>query len=555
MKKPSIEITQITFSGGQVIDLKPAEKIVIVGPNNSGKSQTIKEISQYLAKPDDPRTVVVKEVILNKVGQAGDLKQFLEDFGEIFNTTYLYESAKIHTGHVAYLDSVGLHSGVAPLFLKTINANDRLSICDLQKSVASNQQKSKPQHVLYDRSKLMDEISALFKQAFGKHLMFDFRGGSELPIHVGEKPPSELVDRVSDEYVAAVRKNPLLHEQGDGMKSYAGILFEAIVSKYDVTLLDEPEAFLHPPQMRRLGHTLAAEVKGQLFVATHSSDVLRGFLEGTKGNVRILRIQRDGDINIVTEAAPEVIKELWERPSLKYSNALEGIFHEQTILCEDDSDCRLFNAMADHLSEGNEGAWKDTAFVPTGGKHGIPKIAKVLRQIGVPVKAIFDIDVLADQTTLKDVVEAFGGSWDKVSTIWRRVDSAIRGGERPLTTVEIKTEIKRLIDRAAQDDLPKGDIQAVLKQDKPWARVKQMGTAAVPKGDAHKDFAKLTATLEEIGVFTIPVGEVENFFPQIGGHGPKFVTKLLSEVELSDPGLLNLREFVARVHHGAAGSI
>ena len=70
-----------------------------------------------------------------------------------------------------------------------------------------------------------------------------------------------VVDRVSDPYVQAVRMNPLLDKQGDGMKSYAGILFEAVVANLDITLIDEPEAFLHPPQMRRLGDDLLHEDK------------------------------------------------------------------------------------------------------------------------------------------------------------------------------------------------------------------------------------------------------------------------------------------------------
>lgn len=57
-------------------------------------------------------------------------------------------------------------------------------------------------------------------------------------------PPAEFVDRVSNAYVNAVREKPLLDKQGDGMKSYAGILFEAIVADLDITLIDEPEAFL-----------------------------------------------------------------------------------------------------------------------------------------------------------------------------------------------------------------------------------------------------------------------------------------------------------------------
>lgn len=244
----------------------------------------------------------------------------------------------------------------------------------------------------------MKRISSLFRQAFGHDLMINYRGGSVIPIHVGQVPSTDIGHPVSDPYVDAMKNNPLLHEQGDGVKSYAGILFEAVVSEIDITLIDEPEAFLHPPQMRRLGETLASEVKGQLFVATHSSDIMRGFLEGTKGRVRMLRIRREGNKNFVSEAAPDTVKELWNTPALRYSNALEGVFHEQAILCEDHSDCRLFNAVADHLAETQVGPWLDTAYIPTGGKHAIPTIASILRKVGVPVKAVFDIDFCATKT-------------------------------------------------------------------------------------------------------------------------------------------------------------
>ena len=177
--------------------------------------------------------------------------------------------------------------------------------------------------------------------------------------------------------------------------------------------------------MRRLGETLSSKVGGQLIVATHSSDIMRGFLEGTRGRVRILRIHREGDVNLVSEASADVIKELWEKPELRYSNALEGIFHEQTIICEDDSG-RLINSIADYMSTVSDQQWLDTAYVPTGGKHAIPKVAGVLRRIGVPVKAVFDIDFLAERALVESTVEAFGGKWVEVEPLWERVDAAVQ---------------------------------------------------------------------------------------------------------------------------------
>jgi hypothetical protein len=341
-----------------------------------------------------------------------DLKNFLEAEADYVGVYYRYKSWQLHEAHMPHWNQSYLKGQLLQGFIKNIAANDRLSISEQQSSISPGDQKSKPQDVLYDDESLMTKISGLFKRAFSKELMFDFRGGNKLPIHVGNLPNIEgSIDRVSDVYVKAVRENPLLNNQGDGMKSYAGILFETIVSDLAITLIDEPEAFLHPPQMRKLGETLASEVNGQLFVATHSSDILRGFLEGTQGDVRILRISRDHNSNLVMEASGETIKELWEKPELRYSNALEGIFHEQTIICEDDSDCRLINSIADHLDANSQDQWLDTAYIPTGGKHGVPKVADVLRKIGVPVKAVFDIDFLSEQLLVKNTVEAFGGNW------------------------------------------------------------------------------------------------------------------------------------------------
>lgn len=544
-------ISKIGFSGGDTFQLNPNEKIIIVGPNNSGKSQSLREIMSITQNGTNERTVVVTELEIEKNGSSNDLKQFLEDNAEFVNSQYRFNNWQVHEGHTQFWDQSYLIHGLAAGYIKNIAANDRLTICNQQNSISPGDQKSKPQHILYDDEALMNKISLLFKRAFGKDIMFDYRGGSRLPIHVGENPiVDSVVDRVGDIYVQSVRSNPLLDKQGDGMKSYAGILFEAIVTDLDITLIDEPEAFLHPPQMRRLGETLSSEVRGQLVVATHSSDILRGFLEGTRGNVRILRIQRENDKNVVSEASNETIKSLWDKPELRYSNALEGIFHEQTIICEDDSDCRLINSIGDHLELNSTEQWLDTAYIPTGGKHGVPKIAKILREVGVPVKAVFDIDFLSESSLVKTTVDAFGGCWADIEPLWKRVDAAVRGGNKPKSKSEMKKNIIEIINNSGDDELPKGDIIEAMKQGKPWSMVKKFGYRGIPHGDAQADYNLLKNALENIGVYLVPVGEIENFCPQIGSHGPKFITKLLSDIPLGDPQLTDLRDFVNIVHKG-----
>lgn len=554
--QPSVSITSVTFSGGATVAFGPKEKVILVGPNNSGKSQALRDILDICRNGLKGRTPVVTELGLSKEGTIADLKVFLEANAVLKESQYRYRNWTLPETHVQFWGNDFLIHGLADGFIRNISAEERLHICAQQSSIAPGDPKTRPQHVLYDNDALMSKISCLFRNAFGKELMFNFRGGSKLPIHVGQIPQVPgLVDRASDQYVALVTQNPLLDQQGDGIKGYAGILFEAIASEVSVTLIDEPEAFLHPPQMRRLGETLASEVTGQLLVATHSSDIMKGFLEGTKGSVRVLRITRNGDANTITETSTETIRELWERPELRYSNALDGIFHEQTIICEDDSDCRVFNSVGDYLGGLTETPWPDTAYVPTGGKHGVPKVASVLRKIGVPVKAVFDIDFLSERSLVQATVEAFGGDWDVIEPFWKRVDAAVREGIKPKTPEEIKKDIVNILNSSEQDKVPKSDVLEAMKQSASWNHVKRYGERGIPSGKVQTDYQTLRGHLEEIGIYLVPEGEIENFCREVGLHGPKFVAKLLREIPLGDARLRALREFVETVYLGSSAKL
>lgn len=549
-QKPTASVSTITSSGGQTLSFSSTDKIILVGPNNSGKSQALREIMGHVSTPKQSRPKTIAKLTLNKTGNAESLRTFLLERGTLARDHYQFMAWSIHTTQIVAFDTIGLQGQLINGFFKLIDANDRLKITAQQNSISPFDQRSKPQHVLYDDSALMDKVSFLFRQAFGRDLFFDYRGGSILPVHVGTKPNRKLIDRVGDAYVAEVRSNPLLHEQGDGVKSYAGILFEAVVGEFDVTLIDEPEAFLHPPQMRRLGATLASEVKGQLWIASHSSDILRGFLEGTRGKLRILRIRREGDFNFLSEASPEMVSELWSRPELRYSNALDGIFHEQTIICEDDSDCRLYNAVADSMEAESAKTWKDTAYVPTGGKQGAKKVAEVLRSIGVPIKAVFDIDFLSDRTLVSETISAFGGDWSNFSAMWHQLDAAVRSGVKPKTVSEIGHTIVELLDKYP-DRIPRGEIIDEMKQGSAWSVIKKYGVSAFPSGQAQVVLKDIIAALEQIGIYLVPVGELENFCREFGNkHGPRFVNRLLTEMTLDDERLAGLRAFVERVHLG-----
>lgn len=548
--KPKIHVSGIEFSDNQTISFNETDKIIIVGPNNSGKSQLLRDIIGLASEPK-LELQVVRKLDINKTGTIDDLKGLLRSEGNYHNNEYTYGHQKYYESWLNSWTQPNSLSNTAPIFMKNVTANDRLDICKQQKSISTTEPKTSPQHYMYQNSSLMSHISSLFRMAFNRDIMINYRGGSLIPIHVGHLPKDAPTDRVSDEYVSLLNELPLLDKQGDGVKSYAGILFECVVQKLDVIMIDEPEAFLHPPQMRMLGKTLSSEVEGQLFVATHSSDILKGFLEKTKGNIRILRIQREGNVNFVHEIAQKSVEQLWSKPILRYSNALDSLFHEQVIICEDGSDCRLFNFVADYLTENCDKRYPDTCYVPTGGKHAIPGIAEALRASGVPVKAIFDFDLISELNTLTKTLDAFGCEGEEKNnllSLWKQINAEVTQTIKPLANEDFKTNLLEFITKTEADKLSKGKIVEMFKQKKPWSAVKDNGISGLPKGNIRKVFKEFNDLLKNLGIFLIPVGEIENFSAETGLHGPAFVEKFLDERNVSDSELEALREFVDEVY-------
>lgn len=179
--KPTVSISELNFSGGDSFQLKENEKIILVGPNNSGKSQSLREIFSICQDGKTDRTLVVKGLKISKKGDQEDLQRFLDENAEYILTNYRYKNWNIPENHIRFWSQPYLMHGLINGFIKNIDANNRLNICNKQNSISPGEQKSVPQHILYDDEVLMAKISDLFRQAFGKDLMFDFRGGSNFP--------------------------------------------------------------------------------------------------------------------------------------------------------------------------------------------------------------------------------------------------------------------------------------------------------------------------------------------------------------------------------------
>jgi hypothetical protein len=272
-------------------------------------------------------------------------------------------------------------------------------------------------------------------------------------------------------------------------------------------------------------------------------------LDAESQDVKVIRIRRNGDTNSVRLLSNDRIKELWGDPLLRYSNILDGLFHESVVVCEADADCRFYAAVLDAAlaSKSYDVKRPDLMFTHCGGKARLSVVIRALREVDVPVRAIADFDVLSEEEPLKSIAESLGIAWAEIQTDWRTVKTAVDSKKPDLNTDDVKKEIIDLLNSISTPIFPpkaKTDIQTILKRSSPWAHAKDVGKAYVPSGDPTKACERLLGKLRAGGLFVVEVGELEGYARSEGGHGPKWVNSVLTRELATDPELETARKFV-----------
>jgi ABC-type uncharacterized transport system ATPase subunit len=174
------------------------------------------------------------------------------------------------------------------------------------------------------------------KRAFKREIILDFTLPQRLQLRVGDDFSTVPLDPRDARPILA--KHDKLDEQGDSLRSFVGILVALLAMKRSLLLIDEPEAFLHPPQAFKIGEFLAQQANNtrQIILATHSVDVLRGILS-EKQDIAILRIDRVGNTNYFRLLDPDRLKELVNDPLLSSARVLDGLFYSGAVVVEADS--------------------------------------------------------------------------------------------------------------------------------------------------------------------------------------------------------------------------
>lgn len=219
------------------------------------------------------------------------------------------------------------------LFMVFLDTSSRLHICNAPPLINRGQPQNHPiQYAAFNREK-RKWLTKNFYKAFGQKIIPNTNYGGSIPLSIGE--PVNIEGGYEDDqekfeiYGEILATYPQVQNQGDGMKSFTGILLYLMLDFYCTYLIDEPESFLHPPQAHIMGQIIGETLTDnqQAFISTHSEDIIKGLISVRPERIKIVRITREENVNYFSILDNEKFQEVWNDPLLKYSNIMSGIFH------------------------------------------------------------------------------------------------------------------------------------------------------------------------------------------------------------------------------------
>ena len=549
-------ISKIIFNNGTELELEEKDIVIFVGPNNAGKSQSLKDIYELCEAKKN--TVVVKDIEISK--QNGDVKELLESVSKVNDSgnykDYYGLGFHVNTYSIPNLSSEKYFGPVRNLFVTYLDTLQRLSISSPAPLINRRGTKTSPIHYAAFNPKYRRWLSDNFKQAFDRELIPYTLNGNDIPLCIGDAV--NLSQDFADEqerqeaYADVLDTYEQVQNQGDGIKSFTGILLYLMIDYYCTFLIDEPESFLHPPQAKIMGKIIGQTLQSnqQAFISTHSEEIIKGLLDVCPERVKIVRITRSGDSNYFSVLKNEIFSSVWNDPLLKYSNIMKSLFHKEVILCESDSDCKMYSIVDDYVKR-LEGHYSEAMFIHCGGKQRMAKIAKALRSLNISVKLVPDIDVLNDEKVFKGIIEAFNIEWDNIKPLYDVVVSNLRSPSGGVKLCDVESCIDKIRNESKGPYLSSDDIKKIresIRTISKWDGIKKGGVAALPAGDATANFNALNKMLKDKGIFIVPVGELECFVKEVGGHGPDWTNNVFEKYpDLENEVYDKIKEFVKEV--------
>ncbi len=532
-------------SGGEI----PLENTitVFVGPNNSGKSQTLKDIRFMMDrnKSGQSSTVILQED--NSVFEIPSYNEIMEDvIVRPNNDTIDFYTVEGIGSNLLEKESMNLHKsqenqigGKGPFFdwfskfyLALMNAETRLRLASQVSSF--NTEAEKPGNIIQAlllNKDAQNQLQSAFKVAFNQEIKLDYSLLQFLCLRVDEALPEIPPDPT--EAIKITKDIPRIDSQGDGFRSFAGIVLGLLLSTKRIILLDEPEAFLHPAQAYFLGKWIADNsgfFQSQVLICTHSASFLKGIIDGNSG-VGMFRLNRNKNVTDYIPISAESTKQLSTNPILSSQRVMEGFFHRGVVVCEADADRSVYQLVASVCHQSNG----DILFIHAHNKQTLAIVSDVLQQARIPCAVIADIDILNGKNDLAKVYKALTHTdiSENLESMRSTLDEIVEGRSENDILDELKTAVATLSNQLENGEHSlegaKSALKRIRKDAGRWSDVKQKGISWF--GAEHLPIAQqLLKELSDVGIFIVPVGELEGWM-NLGVKKSKWTISALTEIQ------------------------
>ena len=394
---------------------------VFVGPNNSGKSRALQEIENWIKSPNPSTGLVIKSIEFEAWTHAGIEKAVNElkiepALNEALNLDHVLIS-KLHPQNNSPV-RMQIHepsliqeaqdpnatrhryASFLSLFSLKLDGTNRLALANPQKS--GDLLNTAPNHLahLFVNNSVRSTLREIVHDAFGKYLVVDPTNIGELRFRLSSRAPvDEREEKGWDSRAQTFHQNAMpITDASDGVKAFVGMLSTIISGDPKITIIDEPEAFLHPSLSDRLGREVAAALGAtkRAFVSTHSASFLMGCVQSGVG-VNIVRLTYDDEIATARLLKREKIVPLMRNPLLRSVGVLNALFYNAVVITESDADRAFYQEINERLLAANdERGIRGCLFLNAQNKQTVWDIVKPLRELGIPAAGVVDIDILKE---------------------------------------------------------------------------------------------------------------------------------------------------------------
>lgn len=476
---------------------------VFVGPNYSGKSLILREIENYIqsGQASDhnildhtefqfPSEEEVEQLIMKRkvstafntnpeghitvskvdlTGQGSDQRQI--------SLTIIIQSIKSNQ-NIEYI----CRSFVS-LFTIRLDGRTRFALTEPRAVRDLQQQPGNHLVALFQDDLAREDIRSITADAFGLYFVVDPTGMGTFRIRMSNRPPQDsteeqALDQRAREFHGQAKD---IAELSDGIKAFTGIIAAVMSTDYRIMLVDEPEAFLHPPLAKKLGRRLtelASKRQANVLASTHSSDFLMGCIQ-TGEKVNIIRLTYKQGVPTARLLSANKIQEMMRDPLLRSTGVLSTLFYEGAIVTEADRDRAFYQEINERLLAFDREGVDNCIFLNGQNWQTIHRIIRPLREMGIPAVAIVDLD------TIKNDSPEFG--------------NLLKAAFVPQSLIQawgvLRGNVKAIFQQG-NFDLKKGGISLLSGEDKETAE-------------------NLLNNLNEYGIFLVLNGEVECWLPQL----------------------------------------